>query len=102
MKRRSKRELERALEELDSDATGSNADRIQVLYRNDRTGELLAERGGDPADPDPEADLTVVIEQSVVVSRDRAEAEGYEILGPAEDVPDGRDAVRVAWESDDR
>ncbi|GAB6863262.1 hypothetical protein ACFR97_17675 [Haloplanus litoreus] len=93
MTRKSERELERALETLDDDADGN---RIQVLFRDDRTDGLV-DGDGEPADPDPGAD-TIIVNESVVMSRERAEAEGREILGPAEGehVPDENDVVRVA------
>jgi hypothetical protein len=37
----------------------------------------------------------------MVGTRERAEENGYDILGPAENVPPGRDAVRVAADSID-
>ena len=37
----------------------------------------------------------------MVATRERAEENGYDTLGPAENVPPGRDAVRVAADSID-
>ena len=37
----------------------------------------------------------------MVASRESAEENGYDTLGPAENVPPGRDAVRVAADSID-
>lgn len=68
-----------------------------MLWRDDRTGELL-DSDGEPADPDPDAQ-TVIYDQTVVADRERAEKEGYDILGPTKDVPPGRDAVQVAADS---
>jgi len=39
--------------------------------------------------------------KTMVATRERAEENGYDILGPAENVPAGRDAVRVAADSID-
>lgn len=98
MTRKSERELERALETLAGGATDGAAggDMVQVLYREDRTGDLV-DTDGEPAEPDPDA-LAIIINESVVMGRDRAEAEGREILGPAEGehIPAENDVVRVA------
>lgn len=49
------------------------------------------------AGPDPDPDADVQITRHVVMRRERAEEEeGREILGPAEDAPEG--VVRVARE----
>ena len=90
---RTSRSVEDRLDELETDAAESTT-RIEVLHRDDRTGELL-DSDGDPTEPDPEA-LVVIFNESVVASREQAEENGYDILGPAENVPPGRDAVRVA------
>ena len=98
MTRRSRtgRTLEDRLDTLET-TTADSMSRIEVLQTDDRTGELL-DSDGDPTDPDPGA-FTVVFDGAVVTSREQAEKEGYDILGPAEDVPPGRDAVRVAEDS---
>ena len=88
--------LDRRLTALETD-TAESAPFVEVVWRDDRTGELL-DCDGEPADPDPDA-LMFVINDTVVADRERAEKEGYDILGPAEDVPPGRDAVRVAEDS---
>jgi predicted enzyme related to lactoylglutathione lyase len=95
---RTSRSVERRLDELETNAAES-ATRVEVLWRDDRTGELH-DRDGDPTEPDSEA-LVVIFNESVVVSREQAEANGYDILGPAENVPSGREAVRVAEDSID-
>ena len=96
---RSHTDLERRLDELEANAADSRPTRIQVLHRDDRTGDLL-DSDGEPADPDPEA-CTIICDETVVATRERAEENGYDILGPAENVPPGRDAVRVAADSID-
>ena len=96
---RSHTDLERRLDELEANAADSRPTRIQVLHRDDRTGDLL-DSDGEPADPDPEA-CTIICDETVVASRERAEENGYDILGPAENVPPGRDAVQVAADSID-
>jgi hypothetical protein len=97
MTRKSKREIERALEDLDDDADDG---RIQVLFRDDRSGGLV-DADGEPVDPDPEAD-TIIVDETVVMGRERAEAEGREILGPAEGehIPEENDIVRVGQGTD--
>lgn len=90
MTRKSKRELERVLDGLDG--VEGPAD-VTVVWEDERTGDLV-DVNGDPADPDPDAHL-IVIRESGVMSRERAEEQGREILGPAENAPPGRDAVRV-------
>ena len=93
---RTSRSVEDRLDELETTAAES-ATRIEVLHRDDRTGELL-DSDGDPTEPNPEAS-TFILNRTVVASRERAEKKGYDILGPAENVPPGCDAVRVAEDS---
>jgi len=93
MTRRSKREIENVLNDLDSG--GDGIDDTAVVYRDDRTGHLVDE-DGKPVEHDPDADLVVIIEDTLVMLREQAEREGREILGRAEDAP--TDAVRVARE----
>ena len=95
MTRKSKREIERALEDiLDG---GGGAETIDVVWRGDEEDEFV-DQDGEPTEPDPDADTVVVIDETVVMDRDRAEEQDRVILGPAEDVPDDRDAVKVASE----
>ena len=96
---RTSRSAEDRLAELEANAADSRPTLIEVLSRDDRTGELL-DSDGEPADPDPEA-CTIICNETVVATRERAEENGYDILGPAENVPPGRDAVRVAADSID-
>lgn len=93
MTRPSKRELERAIDEIGG-VTADDGD-VHVVFRDDVTGELV-DSTGEQAQLDPDAELNIVWHDSVVMSRDRAQEEGREILGPAEDAPSGRDVVRVA------
>ena len=93
---RTSRSVEDRLDELETTAADS-ATRVEVLHRDDRTGELL-DSDGDSTEPDPEAS-TFILNRTVVASRERAKKKGYDILGPAENVPPGRDAVRVAEDS---
>ena len=90
MTRKSKRELERALNDLDG---GEGPADVTVVWEDERTGAIV-DANGDPANPDPDARL-IVIHESVVMSRERAEEQGREILGLVENAPPGRDAVRV-------
>ncbi|MFC7175412.1 hypothetical protein ACFQL0_22130 [Haloplanus litoreus] len=75
MTRKSERELEQALETLDDDADGN---RIQVLFG---TTELTASSTATVSRP-TRSWWTIIVNESVVMSRERAEAEGREILGP--------------------
>ena len=95
---RTSRSVENRLDDLETN-TADTAPRVEVFHRDDRTGELL-DSDGEPADPDPEA-FTIIYNETVVASRESAEENGYDILGPAENVPPGRDAVRVAADSID-
>jgi hypothetical protein len=95
MTRRSKRAVEDRLDALETDAT-TTPSHVEVVWRDERTGELV-DRDGTPTEPDPEA-FVVVIEELLVMGRERAEREGREILGPATDAPPENDAVRVARE----
>jgi hypothetical protein len=79
------RELERSIVGLEEPTTGS--EQIAVIstgWRETATGSH------------PDADLVIEVNESLVMSRDRAEQQGREILGPAEDTPPENDAVRVA------
>lgn len=97
MTRKSKREIERALDDLDGGADDCG---VEVVWRDQETGDLR-DRDGDLVDQDDLDDdaFCVIVRESVVVRRERAEAENMEILGPAEgeNIPDENDAVRVAW-----
>lgn len=87
--------VESRLDALETDASADTT-LTEVLWRDDRTGGLL-DNDGEPADPDPNAH-TIVFDEAVVAYREQAEAEGYDILGPAKDVPHD-DVVRVAADS---
>jgi len=88
MTRKSKREIERAVDDLDGG--GEDDDSLRVV---------ISKPGGDSMpNPDGGEGFDVVIESSVcVMMREQAEREGYDILGPAEDVP-ADDAVRVEYD----
>jgi hypothetical protein len=97
MTRKSKREIERAVDDLDDDA-GDDDPALSVVYE-DHTGDYYADRDmTDPVeDPDALPGMTVVIagrDGTCIMTREHAEREGSEILGPAEDAP-AEDAVRV-------
>lgn len=91
--RRSRREIARSLDGLDSNDTD---DEVVVVWRDERTGELVDE-GGEPVDPDPDV-FVIELTETVVMGRERAEEEGREILGPAKDAPQ-ENVVRVSEES---
>jgi hypothetical protein len=94
MTRKSKREIERALEDFNR----AGADGVDVVWRDDVTGEIV-DRDGEPTEPDPDAETVIVINDTVVMPRERAEEQGREILGPAEVPREDIDAVRVASDS---
>jgi len=96
MTRKSKRELERVLDDL-SDQTASESEDIVVVKRDTHSGEIRT-LDGEPVEQDLEEQTVVVINETIVMDRERAEEAGREILGPAESAPPGRDAVRVAPE----
>ena len=93
MSRKSLRELERAVSDLEPE---SDTPALDVFYRFEPEGEPV-DREGNPVDPDPNADLSVAIVRTLVIEREEAQRRGYETLGPA-DVPSGMDCVRVAWD----
>jgi len=98
MTRKSKREIERAVDSLDGGNDGTPS-ALNVVYRDASTGKCYADREmTEPADPDDGDGQTVTISRGLVMFREQAEREGREILGPAESTPDGVDAVRVARE----
>lgn len=93
MTRKSKREIERTLEDLKEESETDDNEPPLVAYEHPVTGDLET-RDGEPIDPDDEDCLLLVIEETIVMSRERAEAESREILGPVEDARGG--AVEVA------
>lgn len=95
MTRKSKREIERAIEDVEIEEGGQG--QTLVANRDPRTGELT-DGDGEPIEAGPE-DVLIVIDEAVVMDREQAEAEGREILGPAESEtnPDA-DLVRVYWD----
>ena len=99
MTRKSKREIERAVDDLADDGDGDGG-ALAVVFE-DHTGDYYEnqEMDGDPVDPDNLPGKTVVIpgRDTCVMGREQAKREGREILGPAEDVP-ADDAVLVLWE----
>ena len=92
---RTSRSLDTRLDALETTATESESG-IEVVWRDDRTGEFY-DSDGERVESDPDA-LTIVVNETVVADREQAEAEGYDILGPAEDAPQD-DVVRVAADS---
>lgn len=94
MTRKSKREIERAIEGVETEEGGQG--RMLVAHRDPRTDELT-DPDGEPVDAGPD-DVLLVIDEAVVMRREQAEAQGREIIGPAESEtnPDA-DLVRVYW-----
>jgi hypothetical protein len=95
MTRKSKREIERAVEDLD-DASGDD-DAFSVVYE-DWTGACYADQElTEPVDPDEILGMVVRIrglDGTCIMRREHAEREGVEILGTVEDGP-AEGAVRV-------
>jgi hypothetical protein len=102
MTRKSKREIERAVDDLagrdgPDDDTGGPA----IVWETDDgyvdgDGEPVPTTDdGDPVGPS--FGPVIIFKRSLVMRREQAEREGYEILGPAEDAP-ADDAVRVVRE----
>ena len=81
--RRSKRELKRAVEELEAERNAGDVTLTDLLLDDDPDDDA-------PADTDDALDVT--FQYTVVMDREQAEREGREILGPA-DAPG--DTVRV-------
>jgi len=71
---------------------GADDTDLLVAFEDPKTGELT-DADGNPID-DSEAGPLVVIERGLVMFREQAEREGYEILGPAENAARD-DVVRV-------
>ena len=92
MARRTKRQLERALADLD-DAEESTST-LDVAWRDET--DTPVDRDGNPVDPSDDG-MLVVFNYHEVMSRDRAEREGREIIGPTDDEL-ANDAVRVTRE----
>lgn len=97
MTRKSRREIERAVDDLAGDGDGDGG--IMVVYEDPDTGDYYRTQDGDddPADLDGFEGLVVELKRELVMRRERAEREGRAILGPAEDAP-AEDTVRVARE----
>lgn len=95
-----KRDLEDRVADL-RDRLGGG-EKIIVAYWDLATGEIT-DFDGHPIDPDDHgADKLLILEESVVMEREKAEKEGRKILGPYEDAPDGRDLVKVPFGSSRR
>lgn len=104
MTRKRKRDIERRvadLEEVEADDK-DDIEQPAVIYEDPLSGEYYTERGGgERFDPEAsDADMLIVMSDAVCMSRERAEREGREILGPAKDAPPGNDVVRVSWRND--
>ena len=62
------------------------------------TSKRELERRVDGLEGMPEGTIAVTINRERILSRERAEREGFEILGPA-DTPGDEEDVRVPYES---
>jgi hypothetical protein len=96
--RRSRREIERAVEDLadegDDGLTGGS--NMAVVYVDPVTGRLYDGWADDaaPLRERPEGFLLFTFDRVVTMDRERAEREDREILGPAADAPADGDIVR--------
>lgn len=87
-----KRNLENRLEKLE-EQTEDDTNSVTVAYQ---TGDDLRTTDREPIDQDDVDGQLVVINRSLVMTREQAEREGRTILGPAENAADDVDAVKVA------
>lgn len=94
MTRRSKREVERALDDLAGDAD----DDTDAGHSFDATEGVTAEFVTYGPEEDDGDDADVFARYHVVMRRERAEREGVEILGP---VDGPGDLVRIDWDGRD-
>lgn len=95
MTRKTKRDLENDLEELNGKTDTGDENGMEIVWEHPVTGEYykdkeLTEGPVDPEDPDP---IMVIFQEGEVMYREQAEEEDREIIGPAEDAPG--DTVRV-------
>lgn len=82
MTRRSKREIERALDGLG--AEGSDPPASGVVHEHPVTGEWYETAALEEPAPSDANPLAVICD-SVVASRERAERKGYDIIRPVDD-----------------
>ena len=104
MTRKSKREIERKVDDLaDRDSPGDDdGDGGPVIVWETDDGYVDADGESVPTTDDgepvrPSWGPVIIFKRSLVMFLEQAEREGYEILGPAEDAP-ADDAVRVVRE----
>jgi hypothetical protein len=93
MTRKSKREIERAVERMGVEQADDPVD-VWIGYR---TSEGWVDADGEPPN-DPDASIRYA---GIVVERAEAEAEGWEILDTI-DTPGETEHVRVPWDYGDR
>lgn len=91
----SKRSIEKRFEDLEDDV--ADQDNLLVAHRDPVTGNLETDNGS-PVTPDEHSGLIVIIERSIVMTREQAEQADREILGPVEDAAEDVDAVEVVPE----
>lgn len=97
MTRNTRRGIANAVDDLADD--GDDGAGISVVFDDGRGDYYADEDMTEPIEnPDDLPGLIIVLGRAVVMRRERAEQEGREILGPAENTPDGVDVVRVALE----
>lgn len=80
MTRRSKRAIERTLNDLDITDDAGDDPGVLVAHRDSRTDDL-SDVDSDPLPPG--ANPEYIIQDVTVTSRERAEEQGQHILGPA-------------------
>ena len=66
MTRRSEREVERALAKMEDRLGGPSGD-VDVVWSGDGEDEYV-DVEGEPTEPDPDADLVVVIDETIVAT----------------------------------
>ena len=81
MTRKSRREIESAVEDMDSEQSRGPSE-VRFVYRDPKTGKLYDGRGPtpDPVEELPETVTPIVWDRTVSMMREEAEREGREII----------------------
>jgi len=98
MTRRSRREIERAVEDLGGDGDGDGGGLLPV-YQDPVTGTYY-DTDHDPLPTDTVENhdgMVVKLSRNVVLPREQAEREGRTIVAPADVPADGHVVVRPKW-----
>lgn len=94
MTRKSRREIERAVEQIDP--SGGDDGGIVAVYRDPVTGDYY-DMDREPIDGEPDGHLVIVLNEEEVLRREKAEREGRTIAGPADAAGDGYVRARPTW-----